>query len=147
MNLSYFTELTTTGSQLFVITFYGIIVLIQMWRMRGDPKVSSAFMWFLIVRHMLTFAALILCSFLIFITVSLFFMIVTCIDVGNFYEDIPKIKREQYRLPIPILKIRISPKISFQLFLFFGLDIVMWCTIMFCSKLFPSTTLWHRFHF
>lgn len=145
MNLSYFSKLTTTSSQLFVITFYGIIVLLQMWRIRRDPKVSSAFMWFLIVRHVLTFAALIICSFLIFITMSLFFMIVTCVDVGNFYEDLPKLKREQYRLPI--LKIRIPPKVSFQLFLFFGLDIVMWCTIMFCSELFPSTILWHRFHF
>lgn len=143
MNLNYFTELTTTVSQVVVIVVYAIIVAGLLWAIRKDPRVSSAFVWYLLVRHTVTFAALLICSFSLFASISFFFIIVTCIDVRNFYED--PLKKNEYELPI--LKTKVSRKPIFQLFLFFLLDIVAWWIIMILGGIFPSATLWHRLSF
>ncbi len=141
---SFFNESTTTTSQLFIVAIYGFIVLVQLLSMRKDPLISFAFMWFLIIRHMITFAALLFCSFWIFISISFVFIVAACIDVGNFYEEPTQVK-ETYK--IPFLKIRISTKRNKQLIIFFALDVVMWMIIMAISQILHSPTLWHRIHF
>ncbi len=142
---SYFNELTTTVSQLIIITIYAAIVAAQLWYTKRDPRISTAFIWYLLVRHIVTFIALLCFSFTIFIGVSFIFILTTCIDVGNFYEDVPGTKGSLYRLRL--LKIRIPRMRHLQLLVFFLLDIVVWWTIMFISELVSSTVLWHRIHF
>lgn len=145
MSLNYFKELTTTINQLVIITVYAVLALVQMWRAKKDPKVSTAYMWFVIVRHVVIFAALLFCSFLIFVSLSFLFILITCIDVGNFYEEKPEVKSHRYK--IPGIKIHVPTKIGLQLFLFWAMDIIVWWLIMFFSELWPSQTLWHRIHF
>jgi hypothetical protein len=145
MDFNYLNELVTTSNQIVVIILYALIVGLLLWRVKKEPRVSSAFVWYLLFRHIITFTALLFCSFLIFASTSLFFIALTCIDVRNFYREPSKIKSSGYKLPI--IKIRVSTKPVFQLFIFFLLDITAWFIIMTISDLFPSGIVWYRLHF
>lgn len=145
MKIHYFNELTTTVSQVILITIYAVIAGLQLLKhTKKDPMVSTAFVWFLLVRHVVTFVALLFFSFPIFIGASFIFILITCIDVGNFYENIPETKDSLHRLNF--IKIRIPRMRHLQLILFFVIDIAVWWLIMFSSELVKSTTLWNRVH-